>query len=147
MYVMSGMPASQQSIAGSILQMVTKLAVTVSFGLANVVFNKTAAKPSREGYYANNPAEPYAMVFWYAAGCSVLCVALCPFLTIKTQGNAVVGDAEQQGKSDVELVEPSGLGERMALGELAMSEQIPSGKNMADVVHEMQAQPSKDKVL
>lgn len=144
---MSSMPASQQSIAGSILQMVTKLAVTVSFGLANVVFNKTATSPSHSGYYANNPAEPYAMVFWYAAGCAVICVAMCPFLTIKTQGNTAIRDAEAQGRSEVELVEPNGLGEKIGLNELTISEPIPKGKTLAEEVHELQIQSSKDEVV
>jgi hypothetical protein len=153
MYVMLSMPASQQSIAGSLLQMVTKLTVTLSFGISTAIFNNVQAKPSKTGYYGNNAGEPYSMVFWYCCGCCVLCVALCPFLTINTQGNAV---AEEQGVDDevsingkvqAGSVEPVGLGEKMDLSDLTQSQQIPDGKNVADVVREMQTQQCKDKVL
>lgn len=152
MYVMLSMPASQQSIAGSLLQMVTKLTVTLSFGISTAIFNNVQAKPSKKGYYANNPGEPYSMVFWYCCGCCVVCVALCPFLTINTQGNAVadepMGNEEVDSNGEViGLVEPTGLGEKMGLSELTQSEQIPDGKKVADEVIEMQSQPGKDKVL
>ena len=87
MYVLSSLPKSQQSIAASIFQTVTKLAVTVGFGLETAVFNSVSEKLATTGYYANDPFEPFAAVFWAAAAITFLSLFAVPFLRIKTQGN------------------------------------------------------------
>lgn len=87
MYVLSSLPKAQQSIAASIFQTITKLAVTVGFGIETAIFNSRDAKPATTGYYANDPYEPYAAVFWAAASITFLSLIFVPFLRIKTQGN------------------------------------------------------------
>ena len=139
MYVMLSMPSSQQSLAGSLLQMITRLSVTISFGISTAIFNNVQARPSKTGYYANNPGEPYSMVFWYCLGCSVVCVALCPFLTINTQGNAATEVEDGQREAVEGGIELAGT-------ELAQSQQVPDGKTMAVVAAEME-HGSKDKVI
>jgi len=58
----------------------------VGYGIATAIFNSVAENPATSGFYANNPAEPYAAVFWFAAGISALGVLLVPWLKIGTQG-------------------------------------------------------------
>jgi hypothetical protein len=81
------MPASKQSIAGSLLQTVTRLCTTVGYGVATAIFGSVAEKPSTSGYYAHNAAEPYAATFWFAVGFAFLGLFLVPFLKITTQGH------------------------------------------------------------
>ncbi|RYO60401.1 hypothetical protein AA0116_g5770 [Alternaria tenuissima] len=87
MYVLSSLPKAQQSIAASIFQTITKLAVTVGFGVETAVFNSVVADPASTGYYDNDPYEPFAAVFWAAAVTTFLSLFAVPFLRIKTQGN------------------------------------------------------------
>lgn len=87
MYVLSSLPASQQSIAGSIIQTITKLCVAVGYGITTAIFNAVSASPSKTGYYANDPAEPFAATFWLAFALGAIGVAMVPFLTIRTQGH------------------------------------------------------------
>lgn len=87
MYVLSSMPANKQSIAGSLFQTLTRLCTAVSYGVATAVFDAVENSPSASGYYANNAVEPFAAVFWFAAGCSAIGIVLVPFLRIGTQGH------------------------------------------------------------
>jgi hypothetical protein len=87
MYVLSSMPTSKQSIAGSLLQTLTRLATAISYGVATAIFDSVKRKGSTSGYYAYNAAEPYAAVFWFSAGCAFLSALLVPFLKIGTQGH------------------------------------------------------------
>jgi len=87
MYVMSSMPPDKQSIAGSLLQTLTRLSQAVGFGIATAIFDAVEQNPSTSGYYANDPIEPYVSTFWFAAGMAALGVVLVPFLTIGTQGH------------------------------------------------------------
>lgn len=85
MYVMSALPPSQQSVAGGILQTVTRLAQTIGFGITTAVFNAVQQKPSMAGYW-DRATQPYTATFFVSVGCSVLSVMLVPFLTLGTQG-------------------------------------------------------------
>ncbi|KAF9732141.1 hypothetical protein PMIN06_005370 [Paraphaeosphaeria minitans] len=87
MYVMSSMPPDKQSIAGSILQTLTRLSQAVGFGIATATFDAVQQNPSTSGYYANDPIEPYVSTFWFATGMAALGVVLIPFLKIGTQGH------------------------------------------------------------
>ena len=88
MYVPSSMPLNKQSIAGSLLQTVTRLATSVGYGVATAIFDGVKKKPATSGYYANNAIEPYAAVFWFAAGIALPGLLLVPFLKVGTQGHA-----------------------------------------------------------
>jgi hypothetical protein len=103
MYVLSSMPANKQSIAGSLFQTLTRLCTAVSYGIATAIFDAVEKNPSKSGYYANNAVEPFAAVFWFAAGCSFVGIPFLPFLRIGTQGHK--GDTGRV-KTNVE----SGLG-------------------------------------
>jgi ABC-type phosphate transport system permease subunit len=87
MYVLSSMPTNKQSIAGSLLQTLTRLCTAVGFGIATAIFDAVENKPSRSGYYANNAIEPFAAVFWFAVGCAFIGTLFVPFLKIGTQGH------------------------------------------------------------
>jgi hypothetical protein len=87
MYVLSALPLSQQSVAGSIMQTVSKLCVAISYGVSTAVYNAVQTSPSKSGYYANDPAQPYAAAIWVAVGFGSIGVILVPFLTIHTQGH------------------------------------------------------------
>lgn len=87
MYVLSTLPPYRQSIAGSIFQTVSKLCVAMGYGIATAIFNAVSANPSKSGYYANDPVEPYAATFWFSMSTAVVGVALVPLLTIGTQGH------------------------------------------------------------
>ena len=92
MYVMSSMPASQQSLAGGIFQTVTKLCMTVGFSIATVIFDSAQNQPHLSNYW-DSTSQPYAAVFWTSFSFSALSICLVPFLTIGTQG----------GKNDTQL--------------------------------------------
>ncbi|KAF2826132.1 MFS general substrate transporter [Ophiobolus disseminans] len=93
MYVLSSMPANKQSIAGSLFQTLIRLCTAVAYGVATAVFDAVEQNPAKSGYYANNAVEPFAAVFWFAAGCAFVGVPLVPFLRIGTQGHK--GDTER----------------------------------------------------
>lgn len=103
MYVLSSMPANKQSIAGSLFQTLTRLCTAVSYGIATAIFGAVEQNPSSSGYYANNRVEPFAAVFWFAAGCAFIGIPFMPFLKIGTQGHK--GD---QGRVKINV--ESGLG-------------------------------------
>jgi hypothetical protein len=98
MYVLSSMPTSRQSIAGSLFQTLTRLCTAVGYGVATAIFNAVESSPAKFGYYANNPAEPYAAVFWFSTGISFLGIFFLPFLKIKTQGHR--GDEGRLAESE-----------------------------------------------
>jgi uncharacterized membrane protein YvlD (DUF360 family) len=87
MYVVSSLARSQQSIASSVFQTTIKLAVTVGLGIFAAIFTSISESPSKSGYYANDPFEPYAGVFWGAVVLSFISLLLVPFLRLKTQGH------------------------------------------------------------
>lgn len=81
------MPTNKQSIAGSLLQTLTRLCTAVGYGIATAVFDAVEGHPSASGYYANNVIEPFAAVFWFAAACAFIGTLFVPFLRIGTQGH------------------------------------------------------------
>ncbi|POR31082.1 Aminotriazole resistance [Tolypocladium paradoxum] len=88
MYVVSALPKTQQSIASSVFQTTIKFAVTVGLGIFAAIFTSVSGKPATTGYYAHDPFEPYAALFWFATALSFVSLLLVPFLKIKTQGHA-----------------------------------------------------------
>lgn len=87
MYVVSSLPKSQQSIASSVFQTTIKLAVTIGLGVCAAIFSSVSKKPAATGYYAHDPYEPYAALFWFATAMSFISLLLVPCLKIKTQGH------------------------------------------------------------
>ena len=81
------MPMNKQSIAGSLLQTLTRLCTAVSYGIATAIYDAVQRHPAKSGYYGNNAVEPFAAVFWFAAAVSLPGVLLVPFLKITTQGH------------------------------------------------------------
>ncbi|KAK3935976.1 aminotriazole resistance [Diplogelasinospora grovesii] len=88
MYVVSSLPKSQQSIASSVFQTTIKLAVTIGLGVFAAIFTSVSDNPTTTGYYAHDPFEPYAALFWFATALSFVSLCLVPFLRIKTQGHS-----------------------------------------------------------
>lgn len=105
MYVMSSMPAHQQSVAGGIFQTVAKLCMSLGFALTTAIFKSVGASGTAmaETGYWDRETRPYAAVFWFSAACSVFAFFLVPSLTIGTQG----GREEKQTESSSGT--PSGL--------------------------------------
>ncbi|KAK8079443.1 major facilitator superfamily MFS-1 [Apiospora hydei] len=87
MYVVSSLPKSQQSIASSVFQTTIKLATVLGLGICAALFASVAERPARSGYYAGDPFEPYAALFWFAAAVSFVSLLIVPLLHIKTQGH------------------------------------------------------------
>jgi hypothetical protein len=100
MYVMSSLPPSQQSVAGGILQTVSRLAQTIGFGVTTAVFNAVQKKPTLASYW-DLRTQPYTATFLVSVACSVLSVMLVPFLTLGTQG----GKQKQESTAFSETVE------------------------------------------
>ncbi|KAF2633344.1 MFS general substrate transporter [Macroventuria anomochaeta] len=101
MYVLSSMPANKQSIAGSLLQTLTRLCTAVGYGIATAIFDAVERNPPKSGYYANNVVAPFAAVFWFALGVSFIGVLFVPFLRITTQGHkGDTGRVKQDGIED-----------------------------------------------
>jgi MFS family permease len=88
MYVMSSLPPAQQSIAGGIFQTVTRLCMTVAFGVTTALFNAVQQNPTMPAYW-DRETQPFTATFWFALACSVVSVVLVPFLTLTTQGGKV----------------------------------------------------------
>ncbi|PYI10926.1 hypothetical protein BO78DRAFT_304653 [Aspergillus sclerotiicarbonarius CBS 121057] len=98
MYVMSSLPPGQQSIAGGILQTVTKLCVTIGMGISTAIYDAVrAGGTATHGYFKDDPIEPYSATFLYCAGISAVGIPLCAFLRIGTQGHAGEGKASTTG--------------------------------------------------
>ncbi|GAQ46325.1 hypothetical protein AtubIFM57143_000866 [Aspergillus tubingensis] len=88
MYVMSALPDDQQSIAGGILQTVTKLCVTIGMGISTAIFDAVeAGGPTSHGYFAGDAIAPYSATLLYCAGISAISIPLCAFLRIGRQGH------------------------------------------------------------
>lgn len=81
------MPRNKQSIAGSLLQTLTRLCTAVGYGIATAIFDAVERNPPTSGYYAKNAVAPFAAVFWFAMGVCFLAVLFVPFLRITTQGH------------------------------------------------------------
>lgn len=81
------MPTNKQSIAGSLLQTLTRLCTAVGYGIATAIFDAVQRNPPKSGYYANNAVAPFAAVFWFSMGISFIAVLFIPFLRITTQGH------------------------------------------------------------
>ncbi|KAH9882882.1 hypothetical protein J1614_000248 [Plenodomus biglobosus] len=104
MYVLSSMPTNKQSIAGSLFQTLTRLCTAIAYGIATAIFDAVQKNPATSGYYANNAVEPFAAVFWFAAGVAVPGIILTPFLRITTQGHkGDTGRVKQMPTSDLGL--------------------------------------------
>lgn len=86
MYVMSALPREQQSVAGGIFQTITRLCLTIGFGLTTALFDAVQQSPPTTGYHANDPIAPYSAVFWFATAASGFSFVFLPFLKIGTQG-------------------------------------------------------------
>jgi len=112
MYVLSSMPRNQQSIAGGIFQTGFRLASAIGFGISTAIFNAVQKSPPRSGYYADNPAAPYAASFWFAMASSAVSVGLCFFLRVGTQGGKV-GEEEEVPSVGAPGVEVAVAEERM----------------------------------
>jgi hypothetical protein len=110
MYVLSSMPANKQSMAGSLLQTLARLCTSVGYGIATAIFDYVQRNPSKTGYYASNAAEPFAAVFWFAAGAAFVGVLFVPLLRITTQGHK--GDT---GRLKAGAEDRNGLGGSHAL--------------------------------
>ncbi|KAK8011677.1 hypothetical protein PG990_010642 [Apiospora arundinis] len=87
MYVVSSLPKSQQSIASSVFQTTIKLATVLGLGICAALFASVSEKPATTGYYAHDPFEPYAALFWFSTAVSFVSLLMVPLLNIKTQGH------------------------------------------------------------
>jgi MFS family permease len=88
-YVASSLPRNKQSMAGGILQTMTKLSVVVGLGIGTALFTSNGA------VVGDDPLKPYAATFWLSTAASGLSVLMVPFLTLRTQGH-------KERKRDVE---------------------------------------------
>ena len=100
------MPTNRQSIAGSLLQTITRLVTAIGYGIATAIFEAVERNPSSSGYYAHNAVEPYAATWWFAAGMAFIGVLFVPWLRIGTQGHrGDEGRLAKRKKHSVECVE------------------------------------------
>ena len=83
MYVLSSLPAHQQSIAGGMFNTITRLATTVGLAIQTSVYN--GAGGATEGPDALK-YRPYQATFWVSLAGTAIGLALVPWLTIGTQG-------------------------------------------------------------
>lgn len=88
MYVMSSLPASQQSIAGGIFNTFSKLCNNLGLGIATSVNGAVAHRTDA----STSAIRPYLAVYWFAAAAAGLSLFLVSFLTLGTQGGATAGD-------------------------------------------------------
>ncbi|KAL1584668.1 hypothetical protein WHR41_06937 [Cladosporium halotolerans] len=108
MYVMSSLPPAQQSIAGGIFQTVTRLCMTIGFGVTTALFNAVQRNPQMAAYW-DPETQPYTATFWFSTACSVVSVGLVPFLTLTTQGGKNKTEGFTASLDDRKGEEKSGL--------------------------------------
>ncbi|KAK4580240.1 hypothetical protein LTR86_000443 [Recurvomyces mirabilis] len=106
MYVMSSMPAHQQSVAGGIFQTVAKLCTTLGFGISTAVFNAVQQNPRMASYW-DRTTQPYAATMWAAVASSLLALCLVPFLTLGTQGGKQEAKVSAPTSDAGEIRQPS----------------------------------------
>lgn len=87
MYIVSSLSKEQQSVAGGFFQMTTKLCSTIGLGISTAIYDSVQKNPTKSGYHAGDPAEPYAGTFWFAMAACALSILMVPALTIGTQGH------------------------------------------------------------
>jgi MFS family permease len=105
MYVMSSLKKEQQSVAGGLFQMTTRLCSTVGMGITTAIFDGVRMHPGGGGgLHEGDPTEPYAAIFWCAMTACGASVFLVPFLTIGTQGHGETA----VGSDDIEMVDQVG---------------------------------------
>ncbi|GAO15900.1 hypothetical protein UVI_02051210 [Ustilaginoidea virens] len=111
MYVVSALTKSQQSIASSVFQTTIKLSVTIGLGICAAIFTSVSNNPASTGYYAHDPFEPYAALFWFSAALSFVSLVLVPLLKIKTQENNGwdFDDWVQHTRVDCSRIRPGGV--------------------------------------
>jgi len=122
MYVLSSMPANKQSIAGSLLQTLTRLCTAVGYGIATAIFDAVERSPPKSGYYANNAVAPFAGVFWFALGVCFIAVLFIPFLRITTQGHKGDTGRVKQAVEEPPIDSVLGLDDGRAVAAAAASE-------------------------
>jgi hypothetical protein len=96
MYVMSSMAKDQQSVAGGLFQMVTRLCLTVGMGISTAIYDGVVNHPAKSGFAAGTQEQPYSATFWFSMAASALSIFFVPFLTIKTQGHAQKAEVDQE---------------------------------------------------
>jgi MFS family permease len=96
MYVMSSLSMDQQSVAGGLFQMVTRLCLTIGMGISTAIFDGVVNHPAKGGFDAGTPEQPYSATFWFAMAASGLSVFFVPFLTIGTQGHAQKDEVDEE---------------------------------------------------
>jgi len=146
MYVLSALPPHRQSIAGSIFQTVTKLCVAVGYGITTAIFNAVSVNPSKSGYYANDPAEPYAAIFWFSMSIAVVGVALVPLLTIGTQGHEREADhtqVEENSTDEKTNMYDEKIGERAERGDGDVEKELHGLGSVQDI-DEASIKPGKE---
>lgn len=83
-YIMSALPPSQQSVAGSMFQTATRLITTVGLGISTTVF--VSAGGSTDISH-DTPWRPYQATFWTSLVGAIIAFALTPALTLGRQGH------------------------------------------------------------
>jgi len=103
MYVVGCLPRRQQSMAGGIMQVMTKLSVVVGLGVGTALFTRQTGSGTGTGE-GGVGFKGYQATFWLSMACSGISVFMVPFLRLRTQGHKKKG-------SDVEERERDGGGE------------------------------------
>lgn len=84
MYVMSSLPAHQQSIAGGMFNTLTRLVATVGLAVQTAVYN--GAGGGSEGSDSTR-YRPYQATVWCSLVASCVGLAITPWLTLGKQGH------------------------------------------------------------
>lgn len=84
---MSSMPRDYQSIAGGLLQTVSRLGAAVGLGITTAIFDGIERSPPRSGLHVGDEIAPYSGTFWFSFAAAALSVFVVPFLRIGTQGH------------------------------------------------------------
>lgn len=88
MYVVSALPSSRQSIAGAILQTVTRISTSIGLGIQTAVYTSlsTTGNPG-----VSTQFKPYRGVWWTALAAAGASLLFLPLLTIEKQGHRKKG--------------------------------------------------------
>lgn len=105
MYVVSTLP-SQQSVAGDLLQTITRLCTTIAFGISTAAYNAAQKLPSNSRYYAGDPIEPYSATFSFSFARRGLRVAVIALIYDWNAGHHDGHQGGQEKEQPVDVASP-----------------------------------------
>ena len=83
---MSALPSEQQSIAGGLLNTVSRLSAAIGLGIQTSIYTNAGGGAAASSPQGITSYRPYQSTFWVSVVGAFLALLFLPFLTIGRQG-------------------------------------------------------------